>query len=79
MFNKSCLVGALFAAVVAHDISTMIKRHSAAQTFLDAEAEFKKAEAARIFQIMHLCRLIDNHKIKIDEFDMIVLNFPYEA
>lgn len=87
MFNKSHLAGALFvAAVVAHDINTLIKRHSAAKTFLAAEAEFAEALAAfekkdayRVLIILHLCRLIDNSGIEVDEFDRIVLNFPYEA
>lgn len=79
MFNKSHLVGALFALVVLDDISTRIKAHKAGKLYHEAQAEFKKAEAARVFQIMHLCRLIDNNKIEIDEFDMIVLNFPYDS
>lgn len=79
MFNKSHLVGALFALVVLDDIGTRIKAHKASKTYLEAQKAFEKADAARAFQIMHLCRLIDKSGIEVEEFDMIVLNFPHDA
>lgn len=79
MFNKSHLVGALFALIVIDDISIRIKAHKAGELYIEAQEIFEREAAAKHHQIMHLCRLIDNSGIEVDEFDMIVINnFPYE-
>lgn len=79
MFNKSHLVGALFALVVLDDISTRIKTRKVVKTISDAvteaDAVFEKHIAAQNAQIKYLCHIIEKHDLAVDEFDLIVLHY----
>jgi hypothetical protein len=79
MFNKSHLVGALFALAVVDDIHTRIKSRKVVSTLAnavtEADAVFEAHIAAQNAQIKYLCHIIDKHDLAVDEFDLIVLHY----
>jgi hypothetical protein len=77
MHNKLHFVsGAIFALVVAHDVSMKIKATNANRYYRESILAYEATQARHIAQIKYLCGLIDNSDIPIDDFDLIMLNDP---
>jgi hypothetical protein len=86
MNPKSLIAPAMFALVVAHDISIQIKAKKAralAVEVLETQEiyahelvkDYEEKLTAAGAQIQYLIHLLNEHGIEIDEFDLIALNF----
>jgi hypothetical protein len=56
-------------------LRTRIQAYKAAKLYLASAKVFEETEQNRMAQIEYLCRLLDEHKVPYNEFDIIALHY----